>query len=380
MKNIQELAYELYKVDWKQSHMITPEVEKDALMNYYEGLLSSDFDEEYTFEEYINEFGYSYEIYASYKEFCETEFLDKDYMRKLLNNKLFKEYLTFVEPGKDKQVIMEATFNVQLQNGEKFEDYLNGEKGYADIGGFSVIVPGYKLSIPFDFEATAVAVNDDGSYTYGNFGAVLERIYDVDPCHTDDWAENGLSKGDITARLLAGADELEDFYFNVETHSNKEVLAFLEVKEMSFTNEKDETFYIKPSVLMEFNRSRLAMQIAELMLPNEFFKIRLRYAANLVISMCDKDPNQLFAKVTAIQNNDLYANTQKQEIADFLISSMVKLSESKDELEVNQYNIYSMKPKKSFESLVKEAGEKQLSQAEEKGNVLTVKKEEDINY
>lgn len=381
MKDIQKLAYELYKIDWKQSHMITPQVEKDALKDYYEGLTNSDFDDEFNYEEYIDEFGYDGQIYACYDEFLDSEFQDKEYMRSLIDdNKLYMEYLSIVSPGKDKQVIMETTFNATLFNGDNIEKYILGEKGYIDVGGFSVIAPEYSMRIPFDFEATTCILNDDGSITFGNFDAFLERIYDVDPCHEEDWAENGLAKEDITAKLLASADYMDEFYFNVANHNDRDVLAFLEVKEMSFTNEKDETYYVKPEVLMRFNRLRVAEQVAELMMPNEFYKVRQRLAEQLVQCMSDKDPKKILGKISVIQNDKLYASTEKREIADFLINSMIKLSSSKDDIQKDAYNIYTPKTKKSFGSLLKDAGEKQLSQHEEKGNIPVLNRDEEIRH
>ena len=89
---IRKLAYELYKIDWKQSHMITPEIEKDNLKDYYEGLV--DFDGSYSYEDYVEEFGYNGEIYVRFEEFLDCEYQDADYIRELFDNDaLFVEYL-----------------------------------------------------------------------------------------------------------------------------------------------------------------------------------------------------------------------------------------------------------------------------------------------
>jgi len=82
---IRRLCYELYKVDWKHSHMITKEREMDSLKIYYEGLV--DDDTEYTYNDYLEEFGYDGELYVCYEEFLENEYLEKDYMKELLDNK-----------------------------------------------------------------------------------------------------------------------------------------------------------------------------------------------------------------------------------------------------------------------------------------------------
>lgn len=81
---ISKLCYELYKVDWKHSHMITKEVEMDSIKNYYEGLVDEDV--EYTYNDYLEEFGYDGELYVCYEEFLENEYLEEDYICGLLDN------------------------------------------------------------------------------------------------------------------------------------------------------------------------------------------------------------------------------------------------------------------------------------------------------
>lgn len=89
---ISNLCYELYKVDWKHSHMITKEREMDSLKNYYEDLVDNDTD--YTYRDYIEEFGYDGELYVCYEEFLDSGYLIEDYIKELLDNeKLFKMYL-----------------------------------------------------------------------------------------------------------------------------------------------------------------------------------------------------------------------------------------------------------------------------------------------
>ena len=90
--NISRLAYELYKLDWKESHNITPEEEAFALKDYFEGLIDSP--SNYTFAEYIEEFGYKGMLYVCYEEFCDAEYLEEEYIRSLLKDEhLIKLYL-----------------------------------------------------------------------------------------------------------------------------------------------------------------------------------------------------------------------------------------------------------------------------------------------
>lgn len=94
---IAHLCYELYKLDWESDHKITPKRKRDALFDYYKGLV--DDDETYTYEDYLDEFGYDGEIYACYDEFLDNEYLDDEYMHILLkgHTKLIKLYYKDVE-------------------------------------------------------------------------------------------------------------------------------------------------------------------------------------------------------------------------------------------------------------------------------------------
>lgn len=92
---ISQLCYELYKVDWKRRHMITADREMDTVKSYYETLIdgvsnygSDDFldDTEYTYDDYLNDFGYDGELYVCYEEFWDNEYRDEDYICGLLND------------------------------------------------------------------------------------------------------------------------------------------------------------------------------------------------------------------------------------------------------------------------------------------------------
>lgn len=88
---IRKLCYELYKIDWKRRH-ITADIEMDNIKDYYEGLI--DYDTDYTYEDYVSEFGYNGYLYVCYEEFCEYEYPSKDYICGLLDNgKLIQMYL-----------------------------------------------------------------------------------------------------------------------------------------------------------------------------------------------------------------------------------------------------------------------------------------------
>lgn len=103
--NIRHLCYELYKLDWKRSHMITAEREMDSVKDYYECLGNYEMEDEseYTYDDYLEEFGYDGgELYVCYEEFCDAEYQNKKYMQSLLSNaNLVAIYLADVEERKN---------------------------------------------------------------------------------------------------------------------------------------------------------------------------------------------------------------------------------------------------------------------------------------
>lgn len=86
--NVVRFCYELYKVDWMSR--ISTERQLTAMREYYKMTLWDDF---IPFKYYISDRGYDGEIYACFDEFLECEFKDKEYMRNLLTDELYDEYL-----------------------------------------------------------------------------------------------------------------------------------------------------------------------------------------------------------------------------------------------------------------------------------------------
>lgn len=92
-KNFKKLAYEMYVADWKRSHKVTPKTELDLMRNLMiETFVDGDAYVSYKY--YVEEIGgYPQGYPACFDEFCDIEYLDKEYMHKLLKNKdLIKLY------------------------------------------------------------------------------------------------------------------------------------------------------------------------------------------------------------------------------------------------------------------------------------------------
>ena len=96
--NIAELCYELYKIDWLNNN-VSARTQMDNIMDYYEYRKSDSYVD--TYEGYLNEAGFGFEIYASFDEFLENEYRQGEYIAELLadNEDLLKEYRDDVSPS-----------------------------------------------------------------------------------------------------------------------------------------------------------------------------------------------------------------------------------------------------------------------------------------
>lgn len=101
MLTVKKLAYELYKIDWLAR--ITPEQMKSTYKKYYEFINGEEL-EDYTFDEYLEEYGYDGEIYVCYEEFTRSEYLDKAFIKGLLNDEnLYRKYLEDIGEKPEKE-------------------------------------------------------------------------------------------------------------------------------------------------------------------------------------------------------------------------------------------------------------------------------------
>lgn len=97
---ISEVAYELYKQNWIDTHT-TPKLRLQVINDYYDYIQETmenddceDFECYDSLEEYIYDNGYpNGEMYACFDEFLDNEFQDKEYMKKLLGVVLYADYL-----------------------------------------------------------------------------------------------------------------------------------------------------------------------------------------------------------------------------------------------------------------------------------------------
>lgn len=91
IKTIRELCYELYKIDWLDRH-VSSRIQMDNICDFYEYQKEdSSID---TYEEYLDQYGFGYNIFVCFDEFIDSEYKNEEYMAELLgdNENLIKEY------------------------------------------------------------------------------------------------------------------------------------------------------------------------------------------------------------------------------------------------------------------------------------------------
>ena len=95
---IKELCYELYKIDWKLNHGVTFRFEEENLKLYFDCCASFEFDNDYTYNDFVEEYGYEGRLYVCYEEFLDNEYTDKDYIKTLISEEiLYQKYLKDIE-------------------------------------------------------------------------------------------------------------------------------------------------------------------------------------------------------------------------------------------------------------------------------------------
>jgi len=70
---IRTLAYKLYILDWKQNRMISREEEKSNVKEYFKYINKHDLSE-YSYEDFLYEYGYFGTMYACFEEFLKNEY------------------------------------------------------------------------------------------------------------------------------------------------------------------------------------------------------------------------------------------------------------------------------------------------------------------
>ena len=127
--DIQKALYETYKTYWMRNH-----ISIDQIIKTINEFQQSRFDDEYeNLEDFIADNGYDGQLYASFNEFLNNEYLDTDYMLSLIENDTVREaYLEDVKDGKiekavhtkcDKLLEMLSHYQKEKENEQLTERY-----------------------------------------------------------------------------------------------------------------------------------------------------------------------------------------------------------------------------------------------------------------
>ena len=234
-----------------------------------------------------------------------------------------------------KKIIMQADFDAVPMTGIPISEYLDHETGYVDVGGFEMKAPGFEETIPFDFESTVFETVDQDSYSFGNWDGLGTRVFDVDPCHEEEWRKNGLERKDITAELLASAESVTEFYFELSDMRDRAIPVFLTVNRMLFTDEENRDFEIKPDVLKAYNQFRVAEQVSDLL--NEFRdqpiygKKQMEEIEAITRQLQKEDPKDVLSLIHLLQKNGM-KNQHCRMLVDFCIDEIMQVARAKDNI------------------------------------------------
>lgn len=128
------------------------------------------------------------------------------------------------------------------------------------VGGFSVRTK--DGDIPFDF--------DTGSYAsirklpgeankfliqYQSGEGPFFNEPDISDCYNEEYEKLGLSRNDITAKYLAGAEALTDFFVKCWDNEDREVDPTIKVIDIAFSDENNIVYPMTDNVIADFNKN-----------------------------------------------------------------------------------------------------------------------------
>ena len=108
MKDIAQIAYEKYQLDWMKEHNCS----LMDIINTMDGIWNDDEDKEElspgnAFEAFEIDCGFNGSIYVCYQEFLGAEYLDEEYMKSLLSDEEFNRYQENIEKIKTDEFELE---------------------------------------------------------------------------------------------------------------------------------------------------------------------------------------------------------------------------------------------------------------------------------
>ena len=109
---------------------------------------------------------------------------------------------------------MTAAFKLYRKNNETGYFHQVGDDDLDAIcpGGFTFEVNG--KAIPFDWDASATS-EENGVFTYESGYGSFFNDFDIPNYWDEEYKELGLTREDITAKLLASTNNIQEFFINL---------------------------------------------------------------------------------------------------------------------------------------------------------------------
>lgn len=162
------------------------------------------------------------------------------------------------------KITMTAAFKLYKKNKTTGCFHQVGEDDFDSVcpGGFTFEVGG--KAIPFDWDASATS-EENGIFTYESGYGPFFNDFEIPDYWDEDYKELGLTREDITAKLLASVNIIREFYINLvpkgedgdvdfSGNDDPETDYVVELLEISFTErDTSKTFKVKKKVLREYN-------------------------------------------------------------------------------------------------------------------------------
>lgn len=118
--DIRELAYTIYKINWMRH--ISAEQMSDIVKDYFDecqSLRDEGIMPDQTLDEYIEERGFSGQIYVCFDEFMQSEYKDREYIQSLLSESQFKQYLDDIDTIDSHTNDCSAAFIIKNQSSDR---------------------------------------------------------------------------------------------------------------------------------------------------------------------------------------------------------------------------------------------------------------------
>lgn len=146
---------------------------------------------------------------------------------------------------------MRYTLNGKL-NGKSIRDYLESGDDFFSPGGFEFEcqINGKDVSVQFDWESYEMSLNDDGSVTVRHgektlFGGEPE----LDSCYEESWTMEGITREDITAKVLASTSKIVEFYLDYDANEDS-TMDSVEITSLELVDETG-TYSVQNTVLKQ---------------------------------------------------------------------------------------------------------------------------------